>query len=105
MKLEQKKLGLLLAARPKTRNFDHALGLAEEALNRGVGVYLYCVDDAVFGISDRRLQSLKQRGLKLYACAYGARERGLTLNEQAVYCGLSMVSDLVVHTDRFLGFS
>jgi hypothetical protein len=105
MILSGKKLGLLLSTRPETASFQQGLRLAEAALNRGVDVYLYCVDDAVLGVSDSRLQSLKGRGLKLFACAYGAQRRNLPVTGDAVFAGLTVVSDLVAGTDRFLSFN
>ena len=104
MLLRGKKLGLLLSTLPDQPGFVHGVRLAEAALARGVDVYLYCIDDAVRSVSDPRLQTLKERGLKLYACAYGAHQRGLPVNDQATFAGLTVVSDLIAGTDRFLSF-
>ena len=103
--LHEKKLGLVLSARPEASSFRHGLRLAEAALQQGVDVYLYCIDDAVHGIADPELQALKARGLKLYACAYGAHRRNIPLSDQATFAGLTVVSDLVAGTDRFLSFN
>jgi hypothetical protein len=105
MSLSGKKLGLLLSSRPGTAGFEHGLRLAEAALRQGVDVYAYCLDDAVLGVGHPELQRLKAAGLKLYACAYGAQQRRLPLSDQAVFAGLTVVSDLVVGTDRFLCFT
>lgn len=100
-----KKLGLLLSTRPETANFRHGVRLAEAALNEQVTVYLYCIDDAVWGVGDPQLQALKTRGLHLFACAYGARRRNLPLTDEAAFAGLTMVSDLICGTDRFVSFN
>ena len=100
-----RKLGLLLSTPPDQPNFRHALRLAETALQAGSAVYLYCSDEAVTGLADPHLQSLKPRGLILYACAYAARRRNLPLNDLATFAGLSVVSDLMAGTDRFLSFN
>ena len=105
MSLRGKKLGLLVSASPGAPNFHHGLSLAGAALDAGITVYLYCIDDAVSGIEDARLQSLKARGLNLYACAYGAQRRNLPVNDSAVFAGLTVVSDILVGTDRFLSFN
>lgn len=105
MNLRGKKLGLLISARPGQPNFDRGLKLAEAALAAGVVVYLYCIDDAVAGVSDARLQLLKQHGLHLYACAFGAHRRALPLNDLATYAGLSVVNELIEATDRFVSFN
>ena len=105
MTLRGKKLGLLISTRPDQPNFERGLKLAEAALAAGVLVYLYCIDDAVPGVADPRLQALKARGLHLYACAYGANRRNLPLDDRATYAGLSVVNELIAATDRFLSFN
>jgi len=105
MSLHGKKLGLLLSAAPGTDSFRHGVRLASAALGRGVDVYLYCIDEAVPGVGDPELQSLRGRGLKLYACAYGAHRRKIALDDRAVFAGLTVVSDLVAGTDRFISFN
>ena len=105
MSLRGKKLGLLVSAPPDAPNFRHGLKLAEAALDAGVLVYLYCVDDAVSGVGNAGLQALKARGLNLYACAYGAQRRNIPLTDSAVFAGLTVVSDIIGGTDRFLSFN
>jgi sulfur relay (sulfurtransferase) complex TusBCD TusD component (DsrE family) len=99
------KLGILISCAPDRPAFRHGVLLAEAALGRGVDVYLYCLDDAVSGVRDPQLQGLKAGGLKLYACAFGAQQRGLPVDDSAAYAGLTVVSDLVSATDRFVSFN
>lgn len=105
MSLREKKLGVLLSTSPEHHNFRHGVNLASAALDLGVNVYLYCIDDAVRGVADPQLQALKARGLNLFACAYGAQRRNLPASDLAVFSGLSTVSDLVAGTDRFVSFN
>ena len=105
MLLRGKKLGLLISSRPDSPKFRYGLSLAEAALAEGVDVYLYCIDDAVNGVGEAKLQTLKERGLKLYACAYGAHRRNFPLSDQATFAGLTVVSDLIAGTDRFVSFN
>jgi sulfur relay (sulfurtransferase) complex TusBCD TusD component (DsrE family) len=98
-------LGLLLAAGPDQQNFTHGLGLAAAAVAAGVEVYVYCLDEAVRGIDDDRLQRLRVKGLRLYACAEAARRRGLPLTDHAVFAGLAALAELVDRTDRFVSFN
>jgi hypothetical protein len=100
-----KKLGVLLSVPPGHPNFERGLRLVETALNRGVAVYLYCVDEAINGVADAKLQSLKGRGLNLFACAYAAQRRGIPVNDAAAFAGLTVVSDLMTATDRFVSFN
>ena len=105
MPLRGKKLGLLLSTRPEHASFRHGLRLAEAALSQGIQVYLYCIDEAVTGLADADLQALKARGANLFACAYGAQRREIPVNDLATFAGLSVVSDLIASTDRFLSFN
>ena len=105
MSLRGKKLGLLLSTPPSQPGFHHGLSLAHAALEEGAEVYLYCVDEAVRGVDEPRLQSLAACGLKLYVCAYGAQRRGLERNPRAIYAGLALLSDLMAATDRFVSFN
>ena len=105
MSLRGKKLGLLLSTSPNQPGFQHGLRLAEAALEEGVEVYLYCVDDAVRGLEEPLLLALAARGLKLFVCAYGAQRRGLKRSQCATYAGLALLSDLISATDRFVSFN
>lgn len=100
-----RKLGILLSTRPELAPFRHGLQLAATALEAGVDVYLYCIDDAVLGVADTELQALKAGGLKLYACAYGAQRRNVPVNDLAAFAGLTVVSDIMASTDRFISFN
>ena len=106
MSLRGKKLGVLLSTHPDQPGFKHGLCLAEAALQEGVDVYLYCIDEAVRGLEQAQLQSLAARGLKLYACAYSAQRRGLAVKNNNIFpAGLGLLSDLIAATDRFVSFN
>ncbi|HEX4120112.1 MAG TPA: DsrE family protein [Verrucomicrobiae bacterium] len=102
MLLRGKKLGLLLSTPPDQPNFQHGLALAETALAEGVEVFLYCIDEAIRGLGDPRLQSLSARGLKLYGCAYAAQRRHLPIDDKTTWAGLALLSDIMAATDRFV---
>ncbi|MGE3308824.1 MAG: DsrE family protein [Limisphaerales bacterium] len=103
--LRGRKLGILLSTAPSEPSFRHGVRLADSALSAGADVYLYCIDDAVHGVADTELQALRDRGLKLYACAYGAHRRNLPVNSLAAFAGLTVVNDLIASTDRFVSFN
>ena len=105
VELRGKKLGVLVACKPDQPGFQHALGVASAAMQRGVNVYLYCIDEAVAGVAHPALQQLKASGLNLYACAYGAHKRNLALTEHATFAGLTVVNDIIAGTDRFVCFN
>lgn len=105
MELRGKKLGVLISCAPDQAGFRHGLKVAEAALARGVNVYLYCIDDAVKGVTDPLLQKLKDDGVSLYACAYGAHKRSMPLSSDATFAGLTVVNDIIAGTDRFVSFN
>jgi predicted peroxiredoxin len=100
-----KNLGILVSCDPAHRNFSHAVGLARAAVGRGVKVYLYCIDEAVRGVAREEMQRLKNDGVVLYGCAFSARTRNLPIDDLATYTGLTIVSDLLASTDRFVSFN
>lgn len=100
-----KKLGIMISARPGTVRFENGLNLASAALSRGIGVYLYCIDGAVEGLRDPRFNALRERGAKLFACAYSLQERELEAPRELTLSGLTILSDLIASTDRFVSFN
>lgn len=105
MSVAGKKLGVLISSRPDSASFGHGVNTVDAALRAGCDVYLYCIDDAVPGVSRPEVQALRARGLKLYACAYGAHRRHLALDDRAAFAGLTVVSDFIAATDRFVCFN
>jgi sulfur relay (sulfurtransferase) complex TusBCD TusD component (DsrE family) len=105
MDLAGKTLGLMVAAGPDRPALDTALGLGHAALDRGVGVYLYLIDDGVIAVEDPRVQALAGRGARLFVCAYGCQKRGRPLSDRATNCGLVVLTDVVQGTDRFLALT
>jgi len=81
--LRGRKLGMLLSTDPRHPNLETGLGLARAALDRGVDLYLYLVDDGVRNIDDERVLELGRRGAKLFVCAYGCQRRRLPITEKA----------------------
>ena len=102
--LAGKKLGVLLSTAPDHPNFRPAVALMNAALDAGVRVYLYCIDDAVKAVDTPELQAIKARGASLFGCAYGAHRRKLAVNDLAAWSGLTVLADVVGSTDRFVSF-
>ena len=102
--LAGKKLGVLLTTAPEHPNFRPALALMNGALDAGVRLYLYCVDDGVRSVATPEIQALKARGASVFGCAYGAGRRNIPLDESAAWSGLTVLADVVGSTDRFLSF-
>jgi len=103
--LQGRKLGILLSTRPGHPNLETCLGLSRVALDRGLGLYLYLVDDGVANIDDDRVLELGRRGAKLFVCAYGCQRRRLPITDRATYCGLVVLTDLINGCDRFVALN
>jgi len=102
--LAGKKLGVLLTTAPEHPNFRPAVALMQAAIDAGLRVYLYCVDEGVRATGSPELQALKTRGVNLFGCAYGAGRRSITLDDSAAWSGLTVLADVVGSTDRFVSF-
>jgi len=81
------KLGHLISCLPDQPNFRHGHSSGSERLAKG-DVYMYCIDDRCYRRGESDLQTLKERGLKLYACAYGAHRRNYPLSDKATFRGI-----------------
>ncbi len=102
--LTGKKLGVLLTTAPAHPNFAPELALMNAALDAGLRVYLYCVDDGVLAVATPEIQELKARGASLFGCAYGADRRHIEVDDSAAWSGLTVLADVVGSTDRFVSF-
>ena len=102
--LQGKKLGVLLTVPPEHSSFRPALALMQAAMEGGVRVYLYCIDEGVRSVATPEVQALKEGGASLFGCAYGAGRRSIELDESATWSGLTVLADVVGSTDRFVSF-
>jgi sulfur relay (sulfurtransferase) complex TusBCD TusD component (DsrE family) len=103
--MNPKKLGLLLSTPPENQNLITVVRLCQSALSLGHNVYLYLIDEGTQTLSDARLRELQAQGLKLFVCAYGAQRHGIEPNDQAVFCGLVVLSDLIKGCDQFISLN
>ena len=97
-----KKLGIMLSTPPEHKNRKMVAFLANEAVQQGIETYIYLIDDGVYNIDHPEMNALENCGVKLFACAYGAQQRGISLNNKAVFAGLAVLSDIIKGCDRFV---
>jgi hypothetical protein len=102
--LAGKKLGVMLSVTPAHPNFRSAVALMNAALDAGVRVYLYCIDEGVRCVAAPEIQAIKARGASLFGCAYGAGHRKLAIDDSAAWSGLTVLADVVGSTDKFVSF-
>lgn len=103
--MNKKKLGLLLSTSPEHANINTVVQLSKAALSSGHDIYLYLMDEGTKNLPDARLKELQAQGLKLFVCAYGAQRRGMEPDDQAVFCGLVVLSDLIRSCDQFISLN
>ena len=104
--MRKRALGILLSTGPENANLPTAIGLSRTALKVGVDVYLYLIDEGVLTVEDPRFQPLRDSGLKLFACAYGAQQHGVAQkDDKATYCGLVVLSNIISSCDRFIALN
>lgn len=100
------KLGLLLASPPELPQPSEVFRAATEALRRGDDVYLYLVDDGVKNLGRAELEEVRRAGLKLFACAYGAKKRNIAWDSAlAAFSGLTVLVDVIAACDEFLAYT
>lgn len=106
--MQKKKLGLLLSTPPSHPNLSTVTRLCEEGLRSNVDVYVYLIDEGVKNLSDQRLTGLSEHGAKLFACAYGCQQQGVStanLASGVQLCGLVVLSNIINGCDRFVAFN
>jgi sulfur relay (sulfurtransferase) complex TusBCD TusD component (DsrE family) len=104
--MKKRALGILLSTGPANENLSTAINLSAAALKSGADVYFYLIDEGVLAVDDPRFQPLRDSGLKLFACAYGAQKHGVARrDDKATYCGLVVLSNIVSSCDRFVALN
>lgn len=104
MTISGRKIGVLVSAAPAQPNFRHALRLAEEALGSKLDLYLYLIDEAVAALHEPKVLELQKRGAKVFVCAYSLQKRHFELQTEATLAGLTILSDIISASDRFVAF-
>lgn len=94
-------LGFLLALSPKDVRYAGALALLERQVRQNLPAYLYCLADGVYAVAEPPIQELRSQGLRLFACAQGALQREIPLDDRATYGGLGLLTDLILGVDQF----
>ena len=100
------KLGLLLASPPELPEPAEVWRMATDALRRKDDVYLYLVDEGVRNLDRPEMEDLRKGGIKLFACAYGAKRRGIAWDAaKATFSGLTVLVDIIASCDEFMAFT
>ena len=103
--MKTQKLGMMLSTSPGHPNLGTVVELSKSAIQKGHTVYLYLIDEGTQNLRDPQIKELKAKGLKLFVCAYGGQRHGIEPSDEAVFCGLVILSDLVKGCDQFISFN
>lgn len=106
--MASKKFGILLSTPPSHPSVETVTQLTSEALTQGIDMYVYFIDEGVKNLRDPRYHELVGRGMKLFVCAYGCQQHGVStdhLDQRISLCGLVVLSNIVNGCDRFLAFT
>lgn len=76
-----KKIGILLSTPPSHPSVETVAQVSSEAMAQGHDVYLYCIDEGVKNLRDPRYSDLVGRGMKLFVCAYGCQQHGVSTDQ------------------------
>ena len=99
------KLGLLWASSTEHQNLSQLTHLSREALSRGGRVFLYLIDEGVSAVGSDVVQALRQEGVHVFCCAFGARKRGIPWDDKATFGGLTILADMLENCDSFVSFT
>ncbi|MCC7517742.1 MAG: DsrE family protein [Verrucomicrobiae bacterium] len=100
------KLGLMLASAPDRPELSKVHQLAGDAFARGDAVFLYLIDDGVRCLDRPEMADLRAKGIRIFACAYGAKKRDIAWDpEKAAFSGLTVLVDVITGCDRFRAFT
>jgi len=95
----------MLSTPPAHKNIAVVISLANAAILERIETYLYLIDDGVYNLGDPAIDALKNSGVRLFACAYGAKQRGIPIDNKAVFSGLVVLSNMIKGCDRFITFN
>lgn len=100
------KLGLMLASAPDRPELGEVHRLALGAIGRGDQAFVYFIDEGVRCLHRPEVAELRERDVRLFACAYGAKKRGIAWDPaMAAFSGLTVLLDVIAGCDRFLAFT
>ncbi|MFM1941981.1 MAG: hypothetical protein RI897_963 [Verrucomicrobiota bacterium] len=95
---------LLLAVANTDPRVAPALDWVEHHLHQkpNTRLYAYCIAEGVTWLNHPSLQKLKYQGLRVFACAKSACDHNLPVDNQAIFGGLGLLTDLLLATDQFI---
>lgn len=101
----QESIGFVIKSPPDSNAFNRGISLMREALDSGAAVYVYLLDAAVEDLRGESFQSLQKLGAKVSVCALALDKKGIECPDSMVPSGLTMMSDIMLHSHRVFLFN
>ena len=98
-------IGVVIKSTPSSHSFTRGLDLIQMALESEVQVYIYLLDEAVRGVWGTEISSVLKLGGKISVCAFAMEQRGLECPNEIIPSGLTMMSDVLLQSDRAFIFN
>ncbi len=101
----EESIGFVIKSPPDSNAFKRGTSLIREALDSGAAVYVYLLDAAVEDLRGNSFESLQKLGAKVCVCALALDKRGIECPDSMIPSGLTMMSDIMLHSNRMFLFN
>jgi len=102
--LHGKILGILLATSPENSNTKIAGEVVKHALNLGVKVKIFLMDDGIYNLNDKDFQKLIDTGAEVSLCSTNAEKRGIKKADGVNFGSQYDHAEILRDCDKYLGF-
>ena len=104
MTVEKKTLGFLLFRGPDSEDVRTVTGLAEAALERGIGVEIFVMHQAVLNSTVEVFAALAGKGATVTVCSHNADELKAYRIDDFKYGSQYDHSNMLTDVDRYVAF-
>lgn len=98
-------IGVVIKAPTESHSFQRGVGMIRKALASGAVVFVYLLDQAAEGVECSHVQMVQKLGAKISVCAFALDKGGIECPETMVPSGLTMMSDILLHSKRAFIFN
>ncbi len=101
---ENKTLGILLATGPEKFDKNIVIEITEVALEMGIKVKIFLMDDGIYNLYDEKFTELIEKGADISLCSLNADERKVKDVRNVRFGSQFDHAEIVKNCDRYLGF-
>lgn len=96
---------MVIKSPPQSYSFKRGMGVIREALASGGVVYVYLLDQAAEGVGSSQIHMIQKLGAKISVCAFALEKIGLECPETIIPSGLTVMSDIMLHSQKSFLFN